>query len=332
MVELGTLSRSRQLGVFRAMACEALPRFGIRAKQLRLLRFIRNAVFRVEVEREQWLILRVYRAEHQDPRRAHLEAALLQRLAEHSSLRAPCPILTRDGVPLLEFESRALDGRAFAVVLRPVLGRRPPIACPSAQTVKVAGAALAEIHVQGQAMSVARSLRLPHADWGPFIRRGLQLPRSACRHLGSAASAELRRVAARARVFLAGVRAPHVGVLHGDFHQGNYLLSSRGAVCPIDFADCAVGPLICDVATAITALVGRAGYLAKRSALLRGYRSRRELTASQESALDPLVAVRVGISLAHVFGRRDHPYLEPRNLRNYLALTRNRLRGVGIAV
>jgi hypothetical protein len=48
--------------------------------------------------------------------------------------------------------------------------------------------------------------------------------------------------------------------------------------------------------------------------------------------LDALIAVRVVISLAHVFGRTDHPYLKPSNLRRYLALTRARLRGVGVAV
>jgi Ser/Thr protein kinase RdoA (MazF antagonist) len=150
-------------------------------------------------------------------------------------------------------------------------------------------------------------------------------------HFGAATFSGLRQQIDRARAFLCGVRSRHVGVLHGDFHQGNYPLS-RGAVCPIDFADCAVGPLVCDIATAITALTGRSGYKVKRAGLLRGYRSQRELSGWDEEALDALVAVRVGISLSHVFGRSDHPYLEPKNLRRYLAITRGRLREVGVAV
>jgi Ser/Thr protein kinase RdoA (MazF antagonist) len=198
-------------------------------------------------------------------------------------------------------------------------------------TVERSGAVLAEIHDQGRAMRLSQRLRLPHADWGPFIRRGLQLPRVVESHLGVPACEELQRRSDRGRRFLTRAPGAEVGVLHGDFHQGNYLLS-RGAVCPIDFSDCAVGPLVCDVATAGTALVGRLGYAEKRAALLRGYRSRRELPASQEAILDDLIAVRVAISLAHVFGRPDHPYLEPSNLRRYLALTQARLRGVGVAV
>lgn len=331
MVALESLSRPRQLDLFRRVAHEALPHFGIRPRRLRVLRFIRNAVFRVDVGRGQWLVLRVYRAEHQDPRRAHLEAALLSQLAEHSSVRAPRPITTRDGSFLLQFFSQALGGRAFAVALRPVLGRRPPIACPSARTVELAGAVLAEIHSQGRAMDLARSLRLSHADWGPLLREDLSLPRAVYPHFGAATLAGLRRQMDRARMFLCNVRGPRVGVLHGDFHQGNYLLN-RGVVCPIDFADCAVGPLACDVATAITALTGRSGYGVKRAALLRGYRSQRELPGSDEEALDALVALRVGISLSHVFGRTDHPYLDPKKLRRYLAITRGRLREVGVAV
>jgi Ser/Thr protein kinase RdoA (MazF antagonist) len=330
-VRLEALSRPRQLDVLRGVAHEALPHFGLRAQRLRLLRFIRNAVFRVEVGRGRWLVLRIYRPEHQDPRRANLEAAFLQQLAVHSSVRAPRPVPTCAGRSLLEFDSRALGGPAFAVVLRPVLGRRPPIECPSALTVERSGAVLAELHDQGRSLRLARRFRLPHADWGPFIQRGLRLPRLVQSHLGALACTELHRRIDRAHGFLAGAPGAQVGVLHGDFHQGNYLLR-RGAVGPIDFSDCAVGPLVCDVATASTALVGRVGYAEKRAALLRGYRTRRDFPASHEAILDALIAVRVGISLAHVLGRPDHPYLEPSNLRTYLALTRNRLRGVGVAL
>jgi Ser/Thr protein kinase RdoA (MazF antagonist) len=331
LVALESIPQPRQLELLRQVAYEALPHFSFRARRLRVLRFVRNAVFRVELTGGHWLVLRVYRAEHQDPLRAHLEAAFLQQLAEHSPIHAPQPVPTRRGLFLLEFESRVLGGRVFVVALRPVLGRRPPITCPSARTVELAGAALAEMHIQGREMHLRQSLRLPHADWGPFVLRGLSLPATAKSHLGAPTSKRLRRNIGRARHFLAEVEDRRAGVLHGDFHQGNYLLS-RGAVCPIDFADCAVGPFACDVATAITALTARPGYAVKRAAFLRGYRSRMEFFGSEEKALDALVAVRVGISLAHVFGRPDHPYLEPKALRRYVALTRGRLREVGVAV
>ncbi len=327
MASVATLPRSRQLIVLREVAHEALGHYPIAVQRLRVLRFVRNAIFRVDLRNGQWRILRVYRPEYQDPKRAIFEARLLSHLAASSRVRAPRPVPTRDGSLLLEFASVALDGRAFAVLLQPVAGRRPPIASPSARTVHLAGAVMAEIHDEGRAVKAKR--RFPHADWGPFVERGLSLPPGLHAHLGEPTIRSLRRHVDGAREFLARTRRDEIGVLHGDFHQGNYLLD-RGRVCPIDFGDCATGPFVCDLATAVTALAARAGYAQKRKALLRGYRERRELPASAEDALDSLVAARVGISLSHVFGRADHPYLERRALRNYLALTRARLREVGI--
>jgi len=145
LVRPEALSHTRQIAVLRGVAHEAPTAFDIRARRLRLLRYARNAVFRVDVGRGRWLVRRV-------------------------------------------------------------LGRRPPIGCPSARTVERSGAVLAEIHEQGRAMRLPRSLRPPHADWDRFAEDGLKIPRRAQAHLGRAAGAGLQRQMARARSFLAGVR------------------------------------------------------------------------------------------------------------------------------
>src|SRR5205814_10646356 len=111
--------------------------------------------------------------------------------------------------------------------------------------------------------------------------------------LSSAEIAIVHRVVARdrqARAIL-GASRDVFGLIHADFHHGNYLFD-RGSVRAIDFDDCGFGHYLYDLVVTLSAARGWSNYPVLRAALLAGYRDERPLPPEHEQCIPALMASR----------------------------------------
>jgi Ser/Thr protein kinase RdoA (MazF antagonist) len=100
-------------------------------------------------------------------------------------------------------------------------------------------------------------------------------------------------------------------LIHADLHQENYLFA-QGEVRAIDFDDCGWGHHLFDLAVTLSEIRHLPHYLARRSALLAGYRGIRPLSAESERQLDTFFALRHLQLLLWALDSRDHPAFHDR--------------------
>jgi len=81
------------------------------------------------------------------------------------------------------------------------------------------------------------------------------------------------------------------GLIHGDFHHGNFL-SQKGKIAVIDFDDCGFGHFAYDLAVLLSVIVRRPNYPELRSTLLKGYRSIRPFPEEHEQHFGCMLAMR----------------------------------------
>ena len=234
-----------------------------------------------EGRRRRWF-LRIY--EEQDAAGAVREAAVLAHLAAHG-LPTPAPIAARDGATM-----RLLAGKPAAIF--PWVDGE--MLCQRAVTVDAAaavGAALARIHVAGHAPTAP-------LDAGRFDPAHLV---TRCERVASSSDPEARALAGSLRdamIRIAASRRYDVprGLIHGDLFRDNVLWSDdtsatgtgtcSSIAALLDFESAHDGPFAYDLAVTILAW----SYGSKldtdlAAAIVRGYRSVRELEAGDREVL-----------------------------------------------
>ena len=81
------------------------------------------------------------------------------------------------------------------------------------------------------------------------------------------------------------------GLIHGDFHHGNFL-SQGNDIAALDFDDCGFGTYAYDIAVTLSGIIRRPNFRELRSALLEGYRSIRPFPETHERHFGCMVAMR----------------------------------------
>lgn len=214
--------------------------------------------------------LRIY--EEQGVEGARAEAAMLDALAARG-VATPAPVADRAGQRV-----QAVRGKA-AVLFPWVEGQTTCQGRVTAALTASVGAALAELHLSG--------VRAPGA--GRFDAASL-LERCARVEASPDEAARARAEELRGRLADSIVRrdagVPR-GLVHGDLFRDNVLVGDDGAIrALLDFESAHDGPFIYDVAVSLLAWCwGSSLDRDLGAALVRGYTSRRELSARERDAL-----------------------------------------------
>ena len=270
----------------RALAVEALLRWGVNGCEPEIVKFRENAIFRVVATDGRDAVLRVHRHGY------HSDAALRSELAWMEALHAegidsPAVIpstagerfetVQATGVP----EPRQVDMLTWMPGI-PIgtleEGLNPAIGDVHAVFVGV-GRLCARLHNQTEAWPLPAGFTR-HA----WDRDGLVGPEPLWGRFWEAAvlGAEERCLIDRARARVHGAltaygRSPRrYGLIHADFNLDNMLLDGD-RVIPLDFDDCGFGWHLFDLVTVWTMFHGSEIAAAMRAGVVEGYRSARDL-------------------------------------------------------
>ena len=269
-----------------------------------------NTTFRVDdpVSGRRYC-LRVHRPGYQSIDAIRSEIQLLDSITRQTDLIVPRPVPTRDGEPLAFAEIDGVPGRRTVVLFDWIAGRFPKQLTPA--TVARSGVTLARLH------ELAQSFVPPSGFIRPVVYtdyRGRTLGESldaSAIQIGGKVRAAIEQAHERAvAVRTALRRTPDVyGVIHADFHRGNFIVRRGGVVAPIDFDDCGWGHYLQDLAVPMMQYTARPENAPRAQAFLRGYRSIRPLSREEEALLPYFALLRHTWMLQWVIDRRDNPAL-----------------------
>lgn len=314
MLPFTALTYAGQVRRLRRLARNALAAYGLDGADVRLtpIRYRENAVFRVDAPLlGRRFCLRIHRPDYQTTDALRSELALLGVLRD-TGFAVPEPIPTRDGASLAFASGEGVPETPRRVTLLGwtegrFLRRRvlPPIAMENA------GEFLARLHAFARSTpgALPKGFQRPRLDDAVFLRRTLaESLKDAAPFLAPGdREAILRAHAAVAQVRERLGEGPCVyGLLHGDFHRGNFLLGPGGEVRAIDFDDCGWGHFLADIANATESYNARPDGETLIAAFLRGYRRAGDLPTEHEALLPTFWFDRGLTALRWVMARQDN--------------------------
>ena len=306
-----SLTYRGQVGRLRALAREALPRFGISsAAHFELLNHGENATFRVEHDGGQLHVLRIHRMDYQTPENIRAELAWLTALRRDTDLGIPLPETGTDGAFVQRVAHPGVPGERSCVLLEWIPGRFSSDRAGRLYYERL-GSLMGALHAHARTWkrldSFERTAWDEHAllgdapRWGsPYEAPGL-----------SAAEVRLLdrgREKATAEILSVGKSADVYGLIHADLHQGNTLIQGD-RLCAIDFDDCAEGWFLYDILVATTPMFRHPDYLRRRRWFLRTYREHVPLS---DEMLEHTWAFYIARRICHlgwITSRCDNPRL-----------------------
>lgn len=287
----------------RTAAIEALDRYPIEVRRLRLLNHDYNTTFRVDTADHRRFALRLNMNERKTTANLDAEMAWLHALDADTDVVVPAPLTTR-------------DGRLYTSVPCAAVGRDLPVAVmswlpgrdldePTPEALLELGRITAELHEHAEGWKLPRGAALPsHA--------GVLVGEPPCfdddhpeldNEARSIIHAALDAAQAATDLAFDGL-APHA--LHADLHPWN-VKWLRGRMSVFDFDDAVIGVPVQDLAISIYYLRDDE---ACRDALLDGYAGVRSLPDGLDSAIEPLLAGRNLILLNDVLSSEHAGIIE----------------------
>jgi Ser/Thr protein kinase RdoA (MazF antagonist) len=293
-------ARARRL---RPLVLDALARYDVDVRQVRLLSNATNGIFRVDTADGRKLVLRVA-----NPVVLHThdstmaEAAWLVALHHDAGLRVPLPVPARDGSLVVTASAPGVpeprDCVLFTWVPGVDLAERM-----SGRTLFGTGALLARLHAHAARYKTAAPRGVPVLDCPeyaegpsvaadpayehPFLTRDL---RDRALRTGDRVSAVIDRQ------WAAGDRAPHL--LHGDIHPWNVKVC-RGHVAAIDFEDLTWGFPVHDLGITLWYLRRGEDGDGNTAAIRAGYESVASAWPCPPDELEAVIATRAIVLLTY---------------------------------
>jgi Ser/Thr protein kinase RdoA (MazF antagonist) len=296
------------------LAGQVLATWGLEARELELLKYRENAVFRVLANDGRPYALRVHRAGYHTDAELRSELAWMRALLEDgfdvpelvpTAQGELFAVVTHDGVP----EPRQVD--LFQWVCGSPLGSVEGSLEGDAEaletTFRTIGVLAARLHNQA-------------SDWTP--------PAGFTRHAWDADGLvgeqplwgrfwELDQLTDEQRALIARARARvrsdlerlersqrNYGLIHADFAPENLMVDGT-RIRLLDFDDAGYGWHLFEVATSLYFHIGQPYFDAVERAMLAGYRSERDLTAADEALLPLFYAARSFTYLGWVHTRQE---------------------------
>lgn len=222
------------------MALAALRRFPVRPDRVRLVQYEDNAVYAVDAGTRRWM-LRVSVRDGRSPLEQEAELRWLDRIRAAGTVEVPEPVRTVDGARLCTL------GDSVAALFGWVVGTPSPTVV-SDGLAQQWGTATAQLHLLARP---AGPFARPSWDRDTVIDRGAALTSRGTALVGADGMAVLRAAAARVGEHGGAER----GLIHADLHRGNVVETPEHGLAVIDFDDCGFGPLLLDIATALSSVV-----------------------------------------------------------------------------
>lgn len=263
------------------MAKKVLARYGLEDALLTRLGGADNINFRVDAAAESF-VLRLRKPGRFDRATVTSELIWLSRLQSDTPLVLPQPVTNEAGELVTGV---TFDGEAptLATLMRWVEGAIPPtVDALSPEHLANVGALMAHLHHHAQRFSVPQRFKRPTYDEAHFRQRAEALSMALDRaSLDRDEMFGFRTRADQVITHFAGLeRTPeHFGLLHADFHSGNYVLFG-GEVRIIDFDRCGFGFYLFDLALALMELDE-----IQREPFLQGYKAIKRLPAGYPSLI-----------------------------------------------
>lgn len=260
---------------FLQLAIEALRNYGLENAQLTRLGGASNTNFKVDADDKSY-VLRLHRSAYHDRVSISSELAWLISLQSDTALVIPKPIVNLNG-ELVTSVSADSEPEMLCTLMSWVKGKIPPTvdALTDEQLAKV-GSLMAQLHIHSQQFEPSAGFKRKRFDEAHFSGRlevlytalsNTELDKSDLQSLKVNASHIITYFAHLER------KQDSFGVIHADFHSGNYLLCDE-KVCIIDFDRCGFGFYLYDLALALMELDEQ-----QRKVFLQGYETVKPLPA-----------------------------------------------------
>ena len=289
-----------------------------------LINVSENVTYRIE-SNGHLSILRVHRAAYHTKRGIEQELAWSKALSDDGKVLAPSPIRGVNGELVQEVQSTDLSERRFMVMFEFVKGRQPEENEDLVERFERLGAIAARTHIHSQNWFKPTPFERPlwnteallgsKSNWGdwrdapnvtPVIREVLEQ--------------------VEALLFLRldafGRGNDRYGLIHADMRLANLLIDGENTWL-IDFDDCGLGWFLYDFATSISFIENHPQVPALRQAWIKGYRTVRPLSDSEDQEIDTFIMLRRMALLAWIGSHIDAP--EPQALASHFAQGTERL-------
>lgn len=306
------LSHRGQVARLKRLALCALHEYEVAPTRMSLLSHEENTTLRVEDAGGGQYVLRVHRTVGspwhpvRDVEAVRSEMQWLAALRRDTGLGVPEPVHTKNGDLLTVATADGVPEPRVCVLFRWLGGRFHRESLTPLMLEKV-GTFMARLHDHAATFAVPEGFtRHIQDNMSDEIRTGILAMLSEVRPAEDVGVVEEATGRIQGVMDRLGTGPGVFGLIHADLHQDNYLFH-RGEVRAIDFDDCGWGHHLYDFAATLFAIKGRPQYLALREALLRGYRSVRDLDPEHEALIDSFIAMRRLHIMMWYVEQREHP-------------------------
>lgn len=281
---------------------------------VRLINVSENVTYRVDTEGGYRAILRIHRQDYHTRRAIECELAWLKALDEDAVVATHHCYPGRDGEAIQCATVDGLEGARFLVLFSYLEGKAPDDAGDLTVGFTELGAIAARCHAH--VLTWEKPVNFERLVWDAEAVFGAAPIWGHWRD-GPAVDADVRAVLVRvektirARLTAFGKPPERFNLIHADMRLANLLVDEQGTRL-IDFDDCGYGWFLYDFAAAISFMEDDPRVPDLQAAWLRGYRSVRALSESDEAEIDTFIMLRRMALLAWIGSHSEAP--EPQAL------------------
>ncbi|MGW7313159.1 phosphotransferase [Streptomyces sp. NPDC054865] len=246
-----TLPRDTQLARMEHAALATLnDRYGITAGPFTLQQYEDNCVYRVETPTGPHTV-RMSVRDGRPPQHQASELRWLDSLARAHTVAAPRPVTAVDGSFVTETAVPGLGPSTVAVFAWVPGQAEPPFREPG--IAEGMGTVTAQLHHHAATTPLPVGFARPAWEAADILDRGYAVTHPNHPLLSDDGAAVLRAVAERIQAH-GPIPDSDRGLIHGDLHRENMLLTPAGTIAVIDFDDCGLGAYTLDIATVLSSI------------------------------------------------------------------------------
>ncbi|MFD6465639.1 phosphotransferase [Streptomyces goshikiensis] len=251
MLAFEDLPRDTQLARMEDVARTTLnDRYGITPGPFTLQQYEDNCVYRTDTADGPYTV----RMSVRDGRPAQHQASELRwldSLTRTSTVAAPRPVTATDSAFVTETAVPGLGSTTIAVFGWVPGQAEPPFREPG--IAEGMGTVTGQLHHHAANTALPPDFARPTWEPADILDRGYALTHPDHPLLGDDGAAVLRAVAERIHAH-GPVPSSDYGLIHGDLHRENMLLTPEGTIAVIDFDDCGLGAYTLDIATVLSSI------------------------------------------------------------------------------
>ncbi len=288
------LTQRGQARRLRQLALNALQSYPLRIRNVSLLAYHFNCIFRVDTQDGQKYALRINLPGVRSLAEIRSEAMWLAALRQDTDLLVPEPLQARNGELVVRAGAPGVPERRHCVVFGWVAGRDLHHQMTPENYARL-GRFTARLHDHAKHWRPPSDFELRTHDEVLFIDRekGPLWAQDDPALLPTTRAAVFRQVHEQVGGILREIYRENgpPSVLHADLHQFNVRLLG-GEMCALDFDDCLLGHFVQDLGISLYYAQGHENYPALREAHRKGYQQLRPWPETQIGQVEAIIAGR----------------------------------------